>query len=136
MPALRRLYRIDIAYDVRDRHIGRGELLYKSIIAMNPIDLHLVAVQLTLLTAIRAPRREWIVVDFRAGYDGNLGVEQVGQLPNDPRLRLAAKTKENEIVFCENCINDLRYDGFVVTQYSRKQAFAASQFLYQIRAHL
>src|SRR5204863_4176096 len=102
MPAFCGFYRIDIADYVGDRHIGRGKFFDKTVIPMYPIDLCFVSVNFERLAAIRAQRSKRIVVYFASGNDRNLIVEQLGQLANDARLRLAPQAQQNKIMLSED----------------------------------
>src|SRR5690606_11184123 len=116
MSTLRRLDRIDIAHNVRDRHVGGGQLLNKSELPANPINPGLVAMVLDLFLTVRAERVERVVIDLRALDDRDLGVKKVGQLADDPTFCLSAEPKKNEVVLREDCIDDLGYDGFFIAQ--------------------
>ncbi len=70
--------RIDITDDVSDSHIGSGELFYKARIAIDPIDGCHIAVEFYGLAPKGGDRFERIVVNFRAGDDGNPFVQQFG----------------------------------------------------------
>src|SRR5438105_8960344 len=96
--ALRGFDRIDVANDISNRHIRRGQLFDKARIAIDPGDWRRVLMQLDRLSPMRADRMKRIVVDFRAGNDWNLLVEQIGELANDAALRLAAQPQQNQIV--------------------------------------
>src|SRR5687768_4109355 len=130
MSTLRRLDRIDVAYDIRDGDIRRRKLFDEPVISLHPVDLRRVPMQLNLLPAIRAQRRKRVIIYFRTGDDGNLFVKKVGQLANDPRLRLPSKTEKYEIMSRKNRVDDLRNDRFVVSKDTRKQTLAGSQLCY------
>jgi len=136
MSTLRGFDRIDITDDVGDRHVGSRKLLDESIVAMYPVDLRLVAVQIDQLTPVRAQWSEWIVVDLGAGDDRDLFIEKIRELSNDSLLRLSAQTEKYEIMFRENRVRDLRHDRFVVAEDTGKQPLAAPEFRYEIRTHL
>jgi len=91
MPALGRFDRVDVADNICDGHIRRCKFFDKAAVAMYPVDSSFIAVQIDTLPAICAQRPKGIVVDLRAGYDRDLVVKQLGQLPDDATLCLAAK---------------------------------------------
>ena len=95
-----------------------------------------VAVQLERLPAVSGDGLKRIVVDFRAGDDRNLIVEQLGELTNDAALRLAAQSEQDDVVLRENRVDELGNDGFVVADDAGKEFFAALQFLDEIGAQL
>ena len=62
-----------------------------------------------------------IVVDFRAGDNRNLLVEQIRQLADNATLRLAAQAEQDQVVPRENRIYQLRDDRFVLADDAGKQ---------------
>ena len=126
MSAFRGFDRIDVADDVGDRHVRRGQFFDKTRVATDPVDRRRVAMQLERLPAVSARLDERIVVDFGTGDDRNLLVQQIGQLTNDSALRLAAQTQQDHVVPREDRIDQLRNDRFVVADDAGKQFFAAA----------
>ncbi len=94
----RRLDRIEVADHVGDRHVGGGELLHVAIVTREPADLECIPFLAHALAARGTERRQRIVVDLAAGHHGNLGVEQRRERAQDAALRLAAQTKQDEVV--------------------------------------
>src|ERR1041385_1959785 len=92
--------------------------------------------QVDRLTTEGADGNEWVVVDFRAGNDRNIFVQQISKLTNDSALRLAAQSQQNQVVPREDRIHKLRHNRFVVTYNARKKFFAPLEFANQVRAHL
>ena len=70
-----------------------------------------------------------IVVDFGAGDDRNLLVEQFGELANDAALCLAAQAEQDDVVPRQNGVDQLRNNGFVVTDDAGKSFSPARSFL-------
>jgi len=60
-------------------------------------------------------------VDFAAGHDRDLLVQQIHQRAQDARLRLSPEAEEDEIVPGKNRVDDLRDDGIVVPDNARKE---------------
>ena len=65
-----------------------------------------------------------IVVDLRAGDHRQPLVEQVGEGPDDPRLRLAPLAEEDDVVPGEEGVLQLRKDGLLVAEDPRHERFA------------
>src|SRR5882672_1795540 len=136
MSALRGLDRIDVADDVRDRDIGCGQLFDKTRIALDPVDVGQIAVQIESLPAEGRDRRKRIVVYFRTGDHWKALVKQRSKLANDAALGLAAQSKQDQVVPRQNRIDQLRDDRFIIAHDAGKQLLAATQFLDQIRPQL
>src|SRR5579883_2332978 len=98
MTAFRRLYRVNVADDVGDGDIGRGEFFDETRIAFNPSDGRVIACGFDYLTTKRADRMKRIIVDFRTGDDRNALVQKTCQLSYDAAFRLTAQTQKNEIM--------------------------------------
>ena len=123
MPAVGGLDRVDVADDVRDGHVWRGEFFDEARIALDPRDGASVAVALDYLPPVCADGLKRIVVDFGAGDDRNALVEQIGELPNDAALGLPAQAQQDQIVARENCVYDLRDDRLVVADDAGEKSF-------------
>src|SRR5688572_10093632 len=136
MSAFGGLDRIDIADDVSDRHIGRGKFFNETVLAVHPVDLCLICVQLYLLPSVCAQWCERIVIDLGTRDYRDLVVKKVCQPTDDARLCLSTQTEKYEIVFREDGIYDLRHNRFIVAEYSGKESLATAQFPYEVRAHL
>src|SRR6266481_844818 len=115
---------IDVADDVGHGDIGRGKFFDETIFARHPGDRRVVAISGNCFAACTADRLERIVIDFAAGDDGHLGVEEVDEPTQDAALGLAAESEKNEIVAREQSVDDLRNDGVFVAVDARKQRFA------------
>ena len=77
-----------------------------------------------------------MVVDFGAGDDRQGVVEQVDQAAKHPRFGLAAESEKKNVVSRQNGVDDLRNDGFVITENIRKKRVAATEFGDQVAPHL
>ena len=73
-----------------------------------------------------------IVVNFRAGDDWKVFIQQLGELTNDPALGLAAQAQKNCVVLREHRIDELGNNAFIVAYNAGKQFFTAAQFLYEV----
>src|SRR5436305_14982945 len=98
MPTLCGFDRVNVADDVRDGHVGRGEFFDEARVALDPLDVRHVAVKLKRLPTISGDWMKWIVVDFRARDDGDTFIQEVRQLTYDAALGLAAQSQENPLV--------------------------------------
>jgi hypothetical protein len=66
-------------------------------------------------------------VDLAARDDRDRLVEQPGQLAEDPALRLAAQSEQNEIVTRQDRVDDLRYDRLFEPDDSREHRLPGTQ---------
>jgi hypothetical protein len=78
VPAFSGLDRIDVADNVRNGHVGRGELFDETCVATNPVDRSQIAFFIEHSTAVSGDWSKRIVVDFGARDDRNALVEQIG----------------------------------------------------------
>ncbi len=129
-----RLDRIDVADDVGDGDVGRGQLLDVARLAGEPRERHLVALARDPRAAGAADRIQRIVVNLAAGHDRNLFVEQIDQRAEDAALGLTAQAEQDEVVAREDRIDQLRDDRFVVADDAREQRFARLQLAHEVVA--
>ncbi len=131
---LGRLDGIDVAQHVGDGHVGRCELLDVSRLARHPGDRHVVPVARDALPARSADRCERIVVDLAAWDDRHPLVEQIDQSAEDPALRLSAKAEQDEVMTREDGIDELRDDGFAISNDAGEQRFVGLKLPNQVVA--
>src|SRR6266545_7053725 len=93
MAALSGFDRINVTDDIGNGHIRGSKFLDKSGIAPHPIDVCQIAMNLCHVAAVCGNWMEGIVVNFRAGDDGDALVEQIRKLADDAALRLSAQTE-------------------------------------------
>ncbi len=104
----RRLDRIDVADHVGDRHVRGCELLDVAVLARQPRDRQRVSLGPHARAARAADGRERVIVDLAARHHRNLGIEQIGERPEQPALGLAAEAEQDEVVARQNRVGDLR----------------------------
>src|ERR1700693_1850998 len=92
--SLRNLDRVDLADQVGDRDVRRGELIAVAIVPIDPRHLDRLPVLGDEVQATPADRRVWVVVDLTARDRGYLRVEKADQRAHDPALGLAALAPE------------------------------------------
>src|SRR5436305_14070818 len=136
MTAARGLYRVNVADDVGDGHVGRGEFFDEARVALDPGDGRVVALALDGLTTVGGDGAERVVVDFGACDDGYRRVEQCDELTYDAALGLPAQAQKDDVVAREHGVDYLRDDGLVVADDAGEDALAAPQFVEEVRAHL
>src|SRR5208283_675116 len=115
VPAARRLNRIDVADQVGDGDVRRGELFYVAMIGCEPGNGRRVFLFGNQFLAAAADGRVGVVVDLAAGDVRQFGIEQRGQGAQDAALRLPAQAEQDEVVAREDGVDDLRDDRVVVT---------------------
>ena len=134
--ALRHLDRIDLADEVRDRDVRRGQLLAVATVTRQPGDLRGVAALGHARAARSADRDEGIVVDLAAGEHRHHLVEQPNEQPGDPRLGLPALAQQHDVLAAQHRVLDLGDDGLVVTDDTRQERLATPQAGDEVVAHL
>ena len=130
------LDRIEIADDVGDGDVGRGELLDVALIGIQPRDRRVVSSFIHKIFSVLRDWRKRIVVDFAAGDDGQCRIEQRRQRTKDSRLRLTARSEQNEIVATQKCVDDLGHDRLFVADHAMEDRLAGSETGKEIRTNL
>ena len=125
--ALGHLDRVDLADEVRDRDVGRRQLLGVAPIAWEPVDRRCVAVALDDGAGSGADRPERIVVELPAGDDRQPLVEQAHERTSHPRLGLAALAQEHHVVAGQDGVLDGRDDRFAVPDDARERLLAGGE---------
>ena len=134
--ALGDLDRIDLADQVGDGDVGRGQLLGVAPVARQPLNGRLIALGVDQLARDRTDRRERVVVELATGDDRDELVEQTDQQPRQPRLGLAALTEETHVLAGQDRVLDRRDDAFVVTDDAREDGLLGGQLAQQVGAQL
>ena len=96
--AARGLDGIEIADQVGDGDVGRGQLFDVAVVAVEPGDGRRVAALGDQVAAALAERLVGIVANLAAGDVGHLLVEQRGERAQDAALGLAAQAEQNEVL--------------------------------------
>ena len=65
-----------------------------------------------------------VIVHFTPCQNGELGIQELHELPVDPALRLAAEAQEDEVVPGEDGVHQLRNHRLVITHDAGEQASA------------
>ena len=134
--ALGDLHGIDVADQVGDRDVGRGELLDVAVVAVQPGDLAALAVLREQRATARGDRRKGVVVDLAAGDLGDPLVEQPGERADHPRLRLSALAEEDQVVSAQQRVLERRQHRVLVAEHALAQALARAQPRQQVGAQL
>ncbi len=127
---------IDVADDVGDGHVRRGQLLDEAIVGRQPGQGRLVAALLHEVAAAAAQGPQRVVVDLAAGDDGQGRIEQVGEAAQEPALGLAAQAEQDHVVPRQDRVRDLGDDRFVVAEDAREEGLARFELADQVPAHL
>ena len=122
--ALGHLDRVDLADEVGDGGVGRGQLLAVAGVAVHPVDRRVVALLGDQLAGVAGHRRVRVVVDLAAGDDGHPLVEQLGERPDHAGLGLAPLAQEDHVVAGEEGVLELRQDGVLVAEHRVDQRLA------------
>ncbi len=124
--AARSLDGVDIADEVGDGDVGRGELFNVALVAAEIGDGSGVSALGNEVAAALAERHVRIVADLAAGDVGHLLVEQRGERAQDAALGLAAQPEQDEVLFRKDGVDDLRDDRVFVADDAGKERFAAT----------
>ena len=109
----RDLDRVDIADQVADAGVGRGELLAVPLAPVPPDDVEILTALGGQPAAARAHRRVRMIVDLASGDGRGPFVEQAGERPDQPGLSLSAFAKQHDVMASEQGPLDVWQDGRV-----------------------
>ncbi len=122
------LDRVDLADEVGDRGVGRGQLLAESVIAVDPRDRRVVAVLGDQLAGVARDGVVRVVVDLGTGDDRHPLVEEIGETADHAGLRLPSLAQEDDVVAGEQRIFELRGDGALVAEHLGEQRLIGLDF--------
>ena len=83
-----------------------------------------------------ADRSERIVVNFAAGDDRQMLVEQIDEAAQDAALRLTAQAEQDEVVPRQDRVDELRDDGVLVADDAGEERVAGLQLVNEVVANL
>src|SRR5690606_12149837 len=135
-PAFRDLDGVDVADQVADRGVGRGELLAVALVPVLPGHRQLVAQLLGEGLAASAGGRVRVVVDLAAVDDRGPLVEEPGDGADEPGLALAALTEQDQVVTGEQRPFEMGQDSVVEAHDAREPGFACTEPGQQVLADL
>ena len=127
-----RLNRIDIADQIGDGDVGRGELLTQPGIPVQPLDLDRLAALRHQIDAALADGLIRIVVDLAPLDDRDILVEETGKVSNDARFCLASEPQEHDIVLGKNRVHNGGYDSLLEADDRWKKRFIPAELLDQV----
>ena len=136
VPALGDLDGVDLADQVGDRRVGRGELLAEAAVAVHPLDRRLVAALGDEHARVLRDRVVRVVVDLAAGDDRHPLVEQLGERADHAGLRLPALAEEDHVVAGDQRVLELREDGVLVADHAVDELLALRDPRDRVGAHL
>src|SRR6185437_12580582 len=134
--AFGRANRVDVADDVGNGHVRRGEFFDITAIARKPGDLDCFAFESSTFAAGAANGAVRIVVDFAAVDYGDFVVEKTDELAQNTRFRLTAEAQQNKVMPRKNRVDDLRDHRIVIAANSGEEFIARAQFAQEILAKL
>jgi len=127
---------INLADQVGDGHVGRGQLLLIARVAADPVDRGRVAQAGDLLASLLGEGRIRVVVDL-GPFDHRQGVvEEVDELAEHPGLGLAPEPEEEHVVAGKDGVLDLGNDRLFVAQDVGEQWLAGLDLQDEVAAHL
>jgi hypothetical protein len=134
--ALGNLDRVDVADQVADAGVRRGQLLAVPLGPVQPGDRQQVAGLLDQPAGGRGERQVRVFAQLRAGDVRRPLVEQVDQAADQPGLALAAFAEQDHVVAGQQRPLHLGQHGVVVTDDAREAGRAGSQPVEQVVAQL
>ena len=114
--ALGHLDGVDLADEVGDRGVGRGQLLAEAVGAVHPLDRRVVALVGDQVAGVAGDRGVGVVVDLRAGHDRHPLVEEIDEGADDAGLGLPPLAQEDDVVPGQQGVLQLGEDGVVVAE--------------------
>ena len=129
------LDRVDLADEVGDRRVGRGELLAVPVVAVDPGDRRVVAQLGDEVAGVLRHRVVRVVVDLAAGDDRHPLVEQAGERADHAGLRLPPLAEEDHVVAGEQCVLELRHHRVLVAGHPGEQRLAGGDLLDRVLAN-
>ena len=136
VPPLGDFDRIDLADQIGDRDVRRGELFAVSFFAPEPGDFRPILQGPKLFLTAFANRVVGAVVDLAPGQGRDLFIQQVDHAADHPGFRLAPLTQKNYILPGQDGVFELRDDGFLVSDDTREKILVLADLGDQVPAHL
>ncbi len=133
--ALGVLDHVDLADQVGDGDIRRGEFFMIAVGAADPGDRRLVAQLGHLVARVARDRGIRMVVDLGALDDRHGLVEQLDKLPQHAGLGLSAQAQKQHVVLGEKGVLDLGNDGVLVTEDIGEERLAPAQLGDEVAPH-
>src|SRR6185437_5062540 len=127
---------VDVADDVGNGYVRRGEFFDITAIAREPGDRYGLAFESSTFAAGAANGAVRIVVDFAAVDYGDFVVEKTDEFAQNTRFRLTAEAQQNKVMPRKNRVDDLRDHRIVIAANSGEEFIARAQFAQEILAKL
>ena len=134
--ALGHLDRVDVADQVADAGVRRGQLLAEPVAAVQPADGGGVAVLGDLPVRPHADRVQRVLVELAADEDRRPLVEQADERADQPGLALAALAEQDQVVAGDQRPLDLGHDGVLEADHAGQAGLAAAEPGEQVGAEL
>ncbi len=134
--ALGDLDRVDFADQVRDRCVGRGQLLAVALRPVYPLDRHGLAQFVEKVEREARHRLVGVVVDLGTGHDGHPLVEQSDHRSDHARLGLSSLAQKDHVVPGQDGVLQLGHHGLLETEHARYEALACGDSLGRVAPHL
>src|SRR5438132_2887661 len=128
--------RVDLADQVGDRRVRRGQFLAVALGRSDPADGHPVALGGHAVAAGAADGGVRVVVDLTALDHRDLLVQQRDERPDQTALRLAALTEEDDVLAGEDRVFHLRDDRSFEPDDAGEQLLIGLDLAHQVLAHL
>lgn len=127
---------VDITDQISHRHVRSRKFLYVASIARDKGDGGIICHRDEPLPAVRTERRIGVVMDLTP-FDGrDLHVQKGREASENPALCLSPKPEEDHVVSRQDGVDDLGYDGFLVSHDSGKERLPRLYHPDQVLSHL
>ena len=136
VPSLGDLYGVDLADQVGDRSVGRGELLAETLLTANPLDRAAVTLRGDQFPGVVRDGVVGVVQDLRASDYRQLFIKQLDEAAHEPGLALAALAEENDVVARDEGVLEGGQDRAVVAHQAPDDGLASRNAPSSIRSHL
>ena len=131
-----RLDGVHIADQVRNRDVGRGQLLHVTALPGQPFDRGVVAGLVDQAPPLLRYRSQGVVVHLRVREDGDLRIQEPGHLAEDPALGLTPEAEEDQVLARQDRIDELGDDRIVVSPDAGKELAASPKLGDEVGADL
>ena len=127
---------VDLADQVGDRGVRGRQLLAVALVRCDPAHRHPVALGGDAVPAGATDRRVGIVVDLAALDHGDVFVQQGDQGSNQPALRLAALTEEDDVLAGQDRVFHLGNNRSLEADDAGEELLRGFDLAHQVLAHL
>ena len=112
---------INIADNVGHGHVGRCQFFHKATVTIDPDNGRVITRVVDQRFREFGNWLERIIVNFTAGDDGHVLIQQPNECAKNAGFRLTTKAQQNKVVTRQQRVHDLRHHRFFVAQHAAKE---------------